>query len=646
MPSRYLQQYGPMARRRRGETPMRVAPTPAVKVPPAPIVGAGRITDWYHTRDITSQNGVIGVVIIAAVLAVLAFLVPLVLPASEPRVATGVTLQGASMAGLTRAMLSEQIGKRYQQFLDAPVTFVYHEHRWTPKASEIGVSIDIRQTSNELLGLSTGRGLGVQFHNMWAGWWGVLDIGPHIVINEAKLQRYLVSIAHDIDMPVQSPDIAIDDQTGTVQATPAQAGRYLLINDTVIDTLNAIKTAQSMTVTVRTGLLNSTADERALIESSNAAKQFLGAPIVLRHNTQTWTWDRDTLTRMIVITRGVDRVDVAPDRDAIRTEVDKLAQSIDSGSVEPRVRINDGVATITRAGTDGIRLNRDEAVQRVYDAFFGNSRVVDLPTVTVQPQLDAASIQSMQFNDILSTGRSSFAGSAAYRITNIVAGATHINGVLIAPGATFSFNTEVGNIDESNGFVQGYAVVGQRSQLEWGGGVCQVSTTLFRAAFYAGLPIREWHAHPFYIKWYDDHAFPTTAGPGLDATIFTGQLDFQFVNDTEHWIAIETTVDTKKQVLDVQLRGTETGRSVRVVGPKITDTTPAPKDPVYVDDPTLPLGTIKQTDKAKDGMSVVVYRIITMNGKELPGEEFTSNFKPWHATFLRGTGSATPTPKP
>jgi vancomycin resistance protein YoaR len=251
----------------------------------------------------------------------------------------------------------------------------------------------------------------------------------------------------------------------------------------------------------------------------------------------------------------------------------------------------------------------------------------------------------MQFNDILSTGRSSFAGSAAYRVTNIVAGATHINGVLIAPGATFSFNTEVGSIDESNGFVQGYAVVGQRSQLEWGGGVCQVSTSLFRAAFYAGLPIREWHAHPFYIQWYDNHAFPNAAGPGLDATIFTGQLDFQFVNDTGHWIAIETTVDTKKQILDVQLRGTATGRSVRVVGPKITETIPAPTDPVYVDDATLPAGTIKQTDKAKDGMSVVVYRLVTVNGKELPGEEFTSNFKPWHATFLRGTG-VTPTPTP
>lgn len=110
--------------------------------------------------------------IIAVVLALLAFLVPMLLPANEPRVADGTTLQGVSMAGLTRAMLNEQIGKRYKQFLDTPVTFVYRDRTWTPSASEIGVSINIRQTGNELLGMSTGRGLPIQLQNMWARWWG------------------------------------------------------------------------------------------------------------------------------------------------------------------------------------------------------------------------------------------------------------------------------------------------------------------------------------------------------------------------------------------------------------------------------------------------------------------------------------------
>jgi vancomycin resistance protein YoaR len=468
----------------------------------------------------------------------------------------------------------------------------------------------------------------------------LLDVGPHIVVNEAKLQNYLMQITKDIDQPVQAPDIMIDGQTGTVQAVPAQTGRQLLVDQTMVDILNTIRTAQPLTVTVRTNALAPSTDDKMLAQSVNNAKQFLSAPILIRAGEQHWLWQRDDLIRLIAMNKTANGVQVIPDANAIATEVDRLAQYIDTGSVEARVAVVDGRATIVQPSRHGVRIDRAAAVQKIGDAFFGTDRVVELPTIAVTPQLSTAQIAALRFGDVLSTGRSSFVGSAKYRITNIMAGAKHIDGVLIAPGATFSFNTEVGEINEANGFVKGYAVIGKRTQLEWGGGVCQVSTSLFRAAFYAGLPFKEWHAHPFYIKWYDDYAYPDVAGPGLDAAIYTGELDLRFVNDTGNWVMIDTTVDTEKQILDITLRGTATNRAVRVVGPKITNTIPAPKDPVYIDDATLATGTTKQSDKAKDGMSVVAYRIITVKGKDLPGEEFASNFAPWPNVFLRGTGPA------
>jgi len=480
----------------------------------------------------------------------------------------------------------------------------------------------------------------VWWQNTWLRWRGLLDVGPHIVVNGAKLQNYLMQITKDIDQPVQAPDIMIDGQTGTVQAVPAQTGRQLLVDQTMVDILNTIRTAQPLTVTVRTNALAPSTDDKTLAQSVKNAQQFLSAPILIRAGEQHWLWQRDDLIRLIAMNKTANGVQVIPDANAIATEVDRLAQYIDTGSVEARVAVVDGRATIVQPSRHGVRLDRAAAVQKIGDAFFGTDRVVELPTIAVLPQLSANQIAALRFGDVLSTGRSSFAGSAKYRITNIMAGAKHIDGVLIAPGATFSFNTEVGEINEANGFVKGYAVVGKRTQLEWGGGVCQVSTSLFRAAFYAGLPFKEWHAHPFYIKWYDDYAYPDVAGPGLDAAIYTGELDLRFVNDTGNWVMIDTTVDTEKQMLDITLRGTATDRAVRVVGPKITNTVPAPKDPVYVDDPTLATGKTKQSDKAKDGMSVVAYRIITVKGKDLPGEEFASNFAPWPNVFLRGTGPA------
>ncbi|NBU65431.1 MAG: hypothetical protein EBS29_13165, partial [Chloroflexia bacterium] len=116
-----------------------------------------------------------------------------------------------------------------------------------------------------------------------------------------------------------------------------------------------------------------------------------------------------------------------------------------------------------------------------------------------------------------------------------------------------------------------------------------------------------------------------------------GQQDFQFINDTGHWLAIETIVDLQKQIIEIRLHGTATGRSVRVVGPIITDTESRPYESVEVNIPTLP----KDTNKLKGGMSVVVTRTVTINGKELPSETFRSDYQPWANTALPGTSGAT-----
>ncbi|HEU5087678.1 MAG TPA: VanW family protein, partial [Roseiflexaceae bacterium] len=168
---------------------------------------------------------------------------------------------------------------------------------------------------------------------------------------------------------------------------------------------------------------------------------------------------------------------------------------------------------------------------------------------------------------------------------------------------------------------------------------CQVSTTVFRAAFWAGLPFTERHAHPFYISWYDDYSFPDQSAPGMDATIYTGVLDLKFVNDTGKYLLMETEVDTDAQVLTVRLYGTRPDRVVNVVGPETTNEVAPPAEAVYVTDPTLPAGTIKQTDHARKGMDINVYRVIEENGTKSAPELFFTRFKAWPDVFVRGIGS-------
>lgn len=637
MPDQYISKYSPMERRRSGYTPpANVLPKEAQRAP-SRIVGAG-LTSRTPSPTAPISLGNMTIVWVAVGVIALVLLAPYLLPSAEATVATGVTLQGEPLEGMTRVMLNERVGKRYERFLKQPVTLVFQDRIWQPTASELGVSLDIRQTNNALLGLSATGDVRSQIATWWARLNGTLDVAPQFVVNGPKLQRYLIGLSAEIDQPVMAADLLIDNQTGQAEALPAQMGRQLLVDESMIDIYKAIASSDVTTVTLRTRSLAASSDTTTLTKTADTAERFLSAPIVLKYGTREWSWERDRLSTMIITTKTADGITVSPDANAIALEVDRLAQHVDSNSVEPRVALVDGVPTIIQPGKKGFLLDRTAAIQAIGDAFYAENRTVELPTIAIEPKLDAAAIATMSFGDVISTGRSSFKGSAEYRITNITTGAKRINGVLIAPDAVFSFNTEVGEIDEANGFVQGYAVVGNRTQLEWGGGVCQVSTSMFRAAFYAGLPIVERHAHPYYIRWYDEYAYPDASGPGMDAAIFTGELDFRFRNNTGNWLLIETQVDAKKQILDINLRGVSDGRSVRVVGPKTTGTTPAPKDPQYIDDPTLPAGELKQTDHAKDGMNIVVFRIIAKNGKDAPGEEFDTNFRPWPDIFLRGTG--------
>lgn len=641
MPKQFINKYSPITRRKNGFAPeihtpplddSRVVSDGVIKpVPPSPSELPA------DTRPILW--------IVASIL-LLAFFAQYIIPQTQPTVAVGTSLQGHAMDGLTRDMLDARVPELYADFLKNPVTLVYRDRTWQPTSAELGISLDIRQTNNALLGLTfdTRRGVYDWVRTLYARWQGDLDIGPTLIVNGPKLQAYLMNVASEIDVPARPTGISIDPQSSRSQILAAEDGRQLLVDETALDIIRVIDAAQPSTVSIRTRVITPTSNEQSILQNAADAERFLSAPIEIRFGDQRWTWTKDEILYLFNIEQRSDGVLTTPNEGAIALEVERLAKRIDRPSKEPRIRLVDGVPTLLAEGVPGIQIDQAAAVVAIRNAFYAESRTVELPSISIAPKLTLEAIQQLRFDDILSTGRSSFAGSADYRITNIKAGARILNGTLIAPNSEFSFNTHIGEIDEANGFMLGAAIVNNRTQQEPGGGICQVSTSVFRAAFYAGLPITEWHHHQFYISWYDAYAYPDRNGPGLDAAIFTGQDDLRFRNDTNHWMMMDITVDETNQILDIQLRGVATGRTVQVSEPNTTKTDSAPSEPRYIDDPTLPVGTVKQTDKARDGMDVVVYRTVLEDGKVISTKDFATSFAAWPDIYLRGTGEQTSLP--
>lgn len=256
---------------------------------------------------------------------------------------------------------------------------------------------------------------------------------------------------------------------------------------------------------------------------------------------------------------------------------------------------------------------------------------ITIPVETIQPDVTTEKVNNLGIRELVGRGTSLFFGSIPNRIDNIKLAASRINGALIKPGETFSFNKALGDVSSLAGYKQAYIIQNGRTVLGDGGGVCQVSTTFFRALLEAGVPILERNQHAYRVHYYEEDQ-----PPGIDAAIYTPNIDLKFKNDTGHYILVQTIFSPEEYRLTFELYGTKDGREVTINKPVILSTSPPP-EPLYQDDPTLPKGQIKQVDWAAPGAKVYFTREVKKEGKVILSDKFNSNFRPWQAVYLRGT---------
>lgn len=258
---------------------------------------------------------------------------------------------------------------------------------------------------------------------------------------------------------------------------------------------------------------------------------------------------------------------------------------------------------------------------------------IALTTRPIKPEISLDQANTLGIGELLGKGLSYFWGSSPSRIHNIILASSRLNGVLIKSGEVFSFNKVLGDISAITGYQQAYIIKEGKTILGDGGGVCQVSTTLFRAALNAGLPIIERWPHSYRVSFYEQGGF----GPGLDATVFPPSVDLKFKNDTPAHVLIQAHTDTKTKTLTFELYGTSDGRKVEISQPKIWEQTPPPED-LYKDEPTLPKGIIKQIERKAWGAKVSFERRIERKGETPEERRFYSLYQPWQAVYLVGTG--------
>ncbi len=226
-------------------------------------------------------------------------------------------------------------------------------------------------------------------------------------------------------------------------------------------------------------------------------------------------------------------------------------------------------------------------------------------------------------------------GSITERVNNIARGAARMNGLIVAAGATFSFNTALGSASSEDGFVEGYAIVNGKLEKVTGGGICQISTTMYRAVFNAGLDIVERRPHSFVINFYENI-------DGFDATVFAPYVDFKWRNDTSGPIYMFASTDPKKATATFSLYGFDDGRTAKMVGP-VSKNVKTQGIANWQYDPTLKRGEVRQLVHGRPGKEVEMRRVVTAaNGKVIHNDNLQSKYRPWEDFYIYGPGVKPP----
>ncbi len=540
-----------------------------------------------------------------------------------------ISVAGVNIAGNTQAdailLLSKNI------ITPSEITLIYQDQTYPIKTSDIDLHYDFYSSTRKAYEFVRTGNIFTDIQKRIILLFNSENLGLITNFDGGKLSKLISIVAGQISIDPVNPSVS--KTSGGISVERGLAGREVSQEQLTSLILQYLTFNQKGPISIPVENIDNTLTVEQADALSARAERLLGKSIVMKHEYDSITLKDTDIFALLGAEGGYNE-------EAITGLIQKSAPTFEREPQNPKFVFENGKVTEFQPALDGIEINREDSQNLIRQKLVelernsNKSLSFDIPVVRTPPEIDTGQVNDFGIRELIGRGTSTYFHSIPGRVHNVSLAASRINGTLVKPGETFSFNNTLGDVSAFTGYQQAYIISGGKTILGDGGGVCQVSTTLFRAILDAGLPIVERQAHAYRVGYYEQDS-----PPGIDATVFSPSPDLKFINDTGHYILIEATADTKNYSLVFELYGASDGRVASISKPVVTNVTAPPPD-LYQDDPTLPAGTVKQVDYKAWGARVSFDYIVTRGGREIINKTFISNYKPWQAIYLRGTGPA------
>ena len=560
-----------------------------------------------------------------------------------------VSVNNIDLSGLSLGQAVSRLNADLNFPTTGKIVFTHGTQQWVFSPQELGYSNN--PTAVAQLAFQTGRSgswlenLQTKFVTNRNG----IKLNPSASYDESVAYTKLQEIANAINQPLVEASISIE---GTKVVTRDGQVGHLLDIPATLEKLQAYLLIQQ---DANIPLIVHEEAPRVLHagEVAKQAEAILSAPFTMRHpnpdsGLEPWVIQPQELASLLIIERETNSETAGFKLSINSASLEHYLSSIAAKFVvnpeNARMRFNEETRQLelTRNAVMGKELDIEASLNAILQTIQNNQHEVNLVLKDLAPRVtDTTTAAELGITELIIEETSYFYGSEAARVQNIQVGSSTFDGILIAPGEVFSMAKYMTNISLDNGYAEAIVIVGDQSVKGIGGGICQVSTTLFRTAFFGGFPIVERHAHAYRVSYYEQQSngWPDTNLAGLDASVYIPFMDLKFKNDSDYWILMETEMGANS--LTWKFYSTRDGRTVQWTSTGITNVI-EPPEPIYREDPTLPKGTIKQVDWAVNGASVSVNRNVYKGDTLWFSDDIHTTYVPWPNGYTYGPGTELP----
>lgn len=575
---------------------------------------------------------------VAGILVLSLLLIGVDIALSNDRVHPGVSLSGIPVGGKRPDEAATELKRVLPGRTSQPINLEAEGESWEMSPQDMGATYDYEALVRAAM--RVGRGESPVLERVRA-WFGGVDVPIAATIEDGGFAKAVSVVEDGMGSPARDADVVIEGTT--VRVTPSAKGTAILKKKLRADIERAIPSSDR-TVRVRTAVANPRVTDIGAERAAETAEHMLSGSVKVTYEEDSWSYEPEQIATWIDFRQVDSEIAGSPKMLEPVVTAEELKESLEpqlgdlgKPAKDARFRTRGGDVTI-EPSQDGLAPNYAALGDSLTAALVrgGEARTAPLRMTRREPELTTEKARGMGIKERFGTYTTEYSSGNAPRVNNIHTLAEAIDGTLVPPGGTFSFNEAVGERTAEKGYQEAPAIINGELVPQLGGGICQVGTTLFNAVFESGLPVAERHNHSFYISHYPK---------GRDATVSWDGPDFKFRNDTKQYVLVAAGAGSSS--VTISIYGTDPGYEVEArVGDWYGVRSPSTRT---LKDPKLEKGAKVVEESGQSGRSIKVTRIVTKDGKVIREDTFTSVYRPVAQVVRVGTkppASTEPTATP